>query len=93
MSPSVRHGDLIFCFIYKFRQRLAVVGNAIAQRLGIDPTPLEAYRREGLFLDDFYSPNRFKFALEQRLKTKWVLGDRPKIDSAVDIASYKIGDR
>ncbi|WP_256386509.1 hypothetical protein [Hydrocoleum sp. CS-953] len=41
---SVRHGDLIFCFIYKFQQRFAVVGNGIAQRLGIDPTPLEAYR-------------------------------------------------
>jgi len=52
VGPSVRHGDLIFCFIYKFRQRFAVVGNAIAQRLGIDPTTLEAYRREGLFLDD-----------------------------------------
>ncbi|AOX01325.1 monooxygenase [Moorena producens PAL-8-15-08-1] len=52
VGPSVRHGELIFCFIYKFRQRFAVVGNAIAQRLGIDPTTLEAYRREGLFLDD-----------------------------------------
>ncbi|NET11677.1 MAG: NAD(P)-binding domain-containing protein [Okeania sp. SIO1H6] len=52
VGPSVRHGNVIFCFIYKFRQRFAVVGNAIAQRLGIDPTPLEAYRRQGLFLDD-----------------------------------------
>ena len=52
VGPSVRHGELIFCFIYKFRQRFAVVANAIAQRLGIDPTPLEAYRKEGLFLDD-----------------------------------------
>jgi len=51
-GPSVRHGDLIFCFIYKFRQRFAVIGNAIAQRLDIDPTPLEAYREAGLFLDD-----------------------------------------
>ena len=25
---------------------------AIAQRLGIDPTPLEVYRKEGMFLDD-----------------------------------------
>ncbi|MBP0018419.1 MAG: NAD(P)-binding domain-containing protein [Cyanobacteria bacterium SBLK] len=52
VGPSVRHGDLIFCFIYKFRQRFAVVVNAIAQRLGIDTTTLETYRREGLFLDD-----------------------------------------
>ena len=38
-GPSVRHGDLIFCFIYKFRQRFAVIANAIAQRLDLDPTP------------------------------------------------------
>ena len=51
-GPSVRHDDLIFCFIYKFRQRFAVIANALAQRLDIDPTPLEAYREAGLFLDD-----------------------------------------
>ncbi|NJL47931.1 MAG: NAD(P)-binding domain-containing protein [Leptolyngbyaceae cyanobacterium SM2_5_2] len=51
-GPSVRHGSLIFCFIYKFRQRFAVIANAIAQRLGLDPSPLEAYREAGLFLDD-----------------------------------------
>ncbi|MEM7066579.1 MAG: NAD(P)/FAD-dependent oxidoreductase [Cyanobacteria bacterium P01_B01_bin.77] len=51
-GPSVRHGDLIFCFIYKFRQRFAVIAHAIAQRLNLDPTPLEAYRQAGLFLDD-----------------------------------------
>ena len=52
VGPSVRHSNVIFCFIYKFRQRFAVVANAIAQRLGIDPTPLEVYRQEGMFLDD-----------------------------------------
>ena len=51
-GPSVRHGDLIFCFIYKFRQRFAVIANAIANRLQIDPAPLEEYRQAGLFLDD-----------------------------------------
>ncbi len=51
-GPSVRHDNLIFCFIYKFRQRFAVIANEIAQRLGIDPAPLEAYREAGLFLDD-----------------------------------------
>ncbi|MEM9486853.1 MAG: NAD(P)/FAD-dependent oxidoreductase [Cyanobacteria bacterium P01_F01_bin.116] len=51
-GPSVRHGDLIFCFIYKFRQRFAVIANAIAHRLDIDTTPLEAYRQAGLFLED-----------------------------------------
>ncbi|MEA5462391.1 NAD(P)/FAD-dependent oxidoreductase [Leptothoe sp. PORK10 BA2] len=51
-GPSVRHGDLIFCFIYKFRQRFAVIANAIANRLQIDPAPLEQYRQARLFLDD-----------------------------------------
>ena len=51
-GPSVRHGDLIFCFIYKFRQRFAVIANAIVHRLGLDPSPLDAYRQAGLFLDD-----------------------------------------
>jgi cation diffusion facilitator CzcD-associated flavoprotein CzcO len=51
-GPSVRHGDVIFCFIYKFRQRFAVVANTIASRLGLDPAPLEQYRQAGLFLDD-----------------------------------------
>ena len=51
-GPSVRHGNLIFCFIYKFRQRFAVIANEIAQRLDLDTTPLDAYRQAGLFLDD-----------------------------------------
>ncbi len=52
VGPSVRHEDLIFCFIYKFRQRFAVVANAIADHLGLDPSVLEDYRKAGLFLDD-----------------------------------------
>ncbi|PSO88919.1 MAG: monooxygenase [Cyanobacteria bacterium QS_6_48_18] len=52
VGPSVRHGNVIFCFIYKFRQRFAVVAEAIAQRLGMDTSPLETYRQEGLFLED-----------------------------------------
>ncbi|MGK7944301.1 MAG: NAD(P)/FAD-dependent oxidoreductase [Microcystaceae cyanobacterium] len=52
VGPSVRHDNIIFCFIYKFRQRFAVVANAIAQRLDIDTTPLDIYRQEGMFLDD-----------------------------------------
>lgn len=52
VGPSVRHDDLIFCFIYKFRQRFAVVADAIAQCLSLDTSPLEVYRKQGLFLDD-----------------------------------------
>lgn len=51
-GPMVRHGGAVFCFIYKFRQRFAVVANAIAKRLGVDPEPLEKYRRKQMFLDD-----------------------------------------
>ena len=52
VGPQVRHDDLIFCFIYKYRQRFGVVANAIGERLGMDTTPLETYRNEGLYLDD-----------------------------------------
>jgi thioredoxin reductase len=34
-GPMVRHDHHIFCFIYKFRQRFAVIAETIAKRLGI----------------------------------------------------------
>ena len=52
VGPQVRHDNLIFCFIYKYRQRFGVVANAIGKRLGMDTTVLESYRNEGLYLDD-----------------------------------------
>ena len=52
VGPQVRQDDLIFCFIYKFRQRFAVVANQIARRLGVSTKPLEEYRRYGMYLDD-----------------------------------------
>ena len=51
-GPQLRHQKIIFCFIYKFRQRFAVIGNALAQRLDLSPEPLERYREAGIFLDD-----------------------------------------
>ncbi len=51
-GPLVRHERLVFCFIYKFRQRFGVIANAIANRLGLDTAPLEKYRFWGLYLDD-----------------------------------------
>ncbi len=51
-GPQVRHGDLIFCFIYKFRLRFGVVANAVGTRLGFSTEKLERYRKEGLFLED-----------------------------------------
>jgi putative flavoprotein involved in K+ transport len=52
VGPHVRHDKIIFCFIYKFRQRFAVVARALATRLELDPTPLEELRAKGFFLDD-----------------------------------------
>lgn len=51
-GPSVTHGSLLFCFIYKFRQRFGVVAEAIVTRLGLDTQPLEAYREQGMMLTD-----------------------------------------
>lgn len=54
-GPNVRHGELIFCFIYKFRQRFAVIASELAERLGrrkLDESVLDFYRRKGMFLDD-----------------------------------------
>ena len=52
VGPQVRQDDIIFCFIYKFRQRFAVVANQIARRLRVSTEPLEWYRRHGMYLDD-----------------------------------------
>ncbi|MDE0123570.1 MAG: NAD(P)-binding domain-containing protein [Bryobacterales bacterium] len=52
VGPQVRQGDVIFCFIYKFRQRFAVVANQIARSLRVSTKPLEEYRRHGMYLDD-----------------------------------------
>ena len=52
VGPQVRHENLIFCFIYKYRQRFGVVANAIGQKLGLETSVLENHRNEGLYLDD-----------------------------------------
>jgi len=51
-GPQLRHKKVIFCFIYKSRQRFAVVGRSIAERLDVSLAPLERYRAEGMLLDD-----------------------------------------
>jgi putative flavoprotein involved in K+ transport len=52
VGPQVRQRNVIFCFVYKFRQRFAVVADKIARRMKRSVKPLEEYRRQGLFLDD-----------------------------------------
>ena len=51
-GPAVRHEDQIFCFIFKYRQRFAVVAKAIATSLGLPAEELETYRNWGMYLDD-----------------------------------------
>lgn len=51
-GPMVRHEHHVFCFIFKFRQRFAVVAKTIADRLGLPAEQLEVYRQWGMYLDD-----------------------------------------
>lgn len=52
-GPSVRHDGHIFCFIFKYRQRFAVVAEAIASSLGFETEEfVEAYKSWGMYLDD-----------------------------------------
>ena len=51
-GPAVRHDNHIFCFIYKYRQRFAVVAKAIATSLELPAEGLEMYRKWGMYLDD-----------------------------------------
>ena len=52
-GPSVRHDGHIFCFIFKYRQRFAIVAEALASSLDL-PTDefIEAYKGWGMYLDD-----------------------------------------
>ena len=52
VGPEIKHNGHLFCYIYKFRQRFAVVARAIAGRLGVDTGPLEYYRTHNMYLDD-----------------------------------------
>ncbi len=55
-GPTVRHDNHVFCFIFKYRQRFAVVAKAIATSLGLPAEELEEmeeyYRNWGMYLDD-----------------------------------------
>lgn len=52
VGPEVSHQGHLFCFIYKFRQRFAVVARAIAARMGADTSVLEIYYDNNMLLDD-----------------------------------------
>ena len=54
VGPNVRHGDLSFCFVYKFRQRFGIVANAICRGLGLDTkAAVEKCRKHDMYMDDF----------------------------------------
>lgn len=53
-GPAVRHDELSFCFVYKFRQRFGIVAEAIARGLGFNTEgAIEECREMNMFLDDF----------------------------------------
>jgi len=51
-GPAVRHGNLKFCFVYKFRQRFAHIARVIGERAGKDTSKLGAWREAGMLTDD-----------------------------------------
>jgi len=51
-GPELRHDEHIFCYIYKLRQRFAIVAETIGHQLGLDLSILEEYKRENFYLDD-----------------------------------------
>ncbi|GLO68168.1 MULTISPECIES: NAD(P)/FAD-dependent oxidoreductase [Oceanobacillus] len=51
-GPELRHGSHVFCYIYKFRQRFAVVAEEIATRLALNTEVLEMYQKENFYLYD-----------------------------------------
>ena len=52
-GPQVRQGDQILCFVYKYRQRFAIIMNEIATRLGLETEKaVEECRQHHMFLDD-----------------------------------------
>lgn len=42
VGPQVRHEQRIYCFIYKFRQRFALIAARIAERLEVEASALQA---------------------------------------------------
>ncbi|AGB36340.1 NAD(P)/FAD-dependent oxidoreductase [Natronococcus occultus] len=51
-GPQVAHNGQQFCFIYKFRQRFAVVAEELGDRLGVETGPLEEYREKRMIVED-----------------------------------------
>ena len=52
VGPNVQHEKAIFCFIYKYRQRFAVIVREILGRWGQDHPMIAEYAENGFLLDD-----------------------------------------
>lgn len=56
VGPQVKHGDALFCFIYKYRQRFAIVAETLANKLNISPNKIEdilqEYKDNNFYLKD-----------------------------------------
>ncbi|MEM9123998.1 MAG: NAD(P)-binding domain-containing protein, partial [Pseudomonadota bacterium] len=52
VGPNVQHDRAIFCFIYKYRQRFAVVASEILNRWGETSPVIAEYAARGFLLDD-----------------------------------------
>ncbi len=51
-GPLLQQHDMIFCFIYKFQQRFAIVANHIGIKLSKDVSIIEEYKKEGMYLEN-----------------------------------------
>ena len=56
VGPQVKHGTALFCFIYKYRQRFAVVAEEIAKRNEISLSKIDEvlneYKSNNFYLTD-----------------------------------------
>ncbi|MEO1305800.1 MAG: NAD(P)/FAD-dependent oxidoreductase [Pseudomonadota bacterium] len=52
VGPNVQHEKAVFCFIYKYRQRFAVIVRQILQRWGQDHPMIAEYAQNGFLLED-----------------------------------------
>lgn len=88
VGPAVRHGEHIFCFVYKFRQRFGVVADAIARGLGHETTQaVYACRQMNMFLDDF---SCCKGACGECGETPSASAALPKIEMVLEERAQKV---
>ena len=52
-GPKLVHGNILLCFIYKFRGRFATPCSLIATELDLDTSILSHYQQAGMLLSDF----------------------------------------